>query len=260
MFGTGLRAPGAPSAPPRAAPARAQVFDVLDVVPGIQKSRFLETDIDERRLHPRQYTGHASEDHVADDVAVLRAFEMKLDELVSLEDRHAGFARGSVDQNFVLHTSPSARLRDALAASAEVCLLHLSLQGADPRAVKAVLAGYCSRTSARARRLDARGSRAPKHVGGRTVHSSLAWFLRGPDRRVFATGYLGVSRGSPDSCDCSTGPRLAFRPVCLPGGCSSARRGIPSSPTPFDVTRRSLVSGFRCRFGVGTGGGRGVAP
>ena len=51
---------------------------LLPQVGHMQKGRFVQTDVDEGRLHARQYTGHFAQVHVADQAALKRALDMQL--------------------------------------------------------------------------------------------------------------------------------------------------------------------------------------
>src|SRR4030095_13078594 len=91
--------------------ALVEVFDVLDVVARVEERRLLEADVHEGGLHAGEHPEHAALHHAADHAAALVALDVELDELLLLEDRDAGLARGRVDQDLVLHARPSERAR-----------------------------------------------------------------------------------------------------------------------------------------------------
>jgi hypothetical protein len=69
----------------------------------------LETELDERRLHPRQHARYLSFIDVADQPAAARAFDQDLLQHAAFDERRANLARRRVDQNLLaLHRAPDA--------------------------------------------------------------------------------------------------------------------------------------------------------
>ena len=86
-----------------------------DVV-GVQEGGTLQPDFDERRLHARHHPLHLALVDVAHHAAAPAAFDVQFLQHAVLDHRHAGLARGDVDQDLFRHgVLPQA---DAVAAVA----------------------------------------------------------------------------------------------------------------------------------------------
>ena len=85
-------------------PAEAvEVLDLLADVGDVEEGVLLEADVDEGRLHPRQDPRHAPLVDVADDAALLPAFDLHLGDAAVLEDGHPGLAVVGGDEELFLH-------------------------------------------------------------------------------------------------------------------------------------------------------------
>ena len=95
-------------------PAEAvEVLDLLADVGDVEEGVLLEADVDEGRLHPRQDPRHAPLVDVADDAALLPAFDLHLGDAAVLEDGHPGLAIVGGDEELFLH--------DCLSSSPPCC-------------------------------------------------------------------------------------------------------------------------------------------
>ncbi|MCY1283375.1 hypothetical protein D9M70_322520 [compost metagenome] len=70
---------------------------------GMDEGGTVQPDVDEGRLHPRQYPHDLALVDVADDAAPLRAFDMHLLQHTVFHHRHARFHRRDIDQNLFAH-------------------------------------------------------------------------------------------------------------------------------------------------------------
>ena len=68
----------------------------------MQKSRTLQPDVDERRLHARQHARNLAQVHVAHQPTLQRALDVQLLHRPVFHDGHAGFLGRPVDQNVLL--------------------------------------------------------------------------------------------------------------------------------------------------------------
>jgi hypothetical protein len=56
----------------------------------VQECGTIEPDVDERRLHPGQNTGHLPQNDVADRASLLRAFDLEFGDDAVFDQRNAG--------------------------------------------------------------------------------------------------------------------------------------------------------------------------
>jgi hypothetical protein len=92
----------------------------------MEEARFIQADIDERRLHPGQHSRDLALIDVPGETAMLLAFEIELVQRAVFEQRNAHFERACINNNFTFHERPGryeregwshgAALRDALHA------------------------------------------------------------------------------------------------------------------------------------------------
>jgi hypothetical protein len=75
-----------------------------DDVGSVQKGRTLQTDVDEGRLHPRQYATDTPLVDVADQTAALGALDDDLLHHAVLDHGDAGLGRGDIDENLFTHS------------------------------------------------------------------------------------------------------------------------------------------------------------
>ena len=80
-----------------------------DDIRGMQESRPIKPDFDERGLHARHDPADLALVHIADIAATAGTFDMHLLQHAVLDQRNAGFARGHVDQDFFGHDKMLAR-------------------------------------------------------------------------------------------------------------------------------------------------------
>jgi hypothetical protein len=69
----------------------------------------LGSEVDERRLHPRQHPRHLAPVDVSDDASVLLAFDEELGEAPILDHRDADLGALGVHHEHVLHESSAIR-------------------------------------------------------------------------------------------------------------------------------------------------------
>ena len=69
----------------------------------MQKSCFVETNVDEGRLHAGQNTGHFAQVHIPHQTAFQRALDMQLLHRAKLDHRDPCFLGRPIDQNILLH-------------------------------------------------------------------------------------------------------------------------------------------------------------
>ena len=69
----------------------------------VQEARFLESDIDERRLHPRQHSRDLALIDVTRQPNLPIALEVKLGEIVIFKQRDPHLECGRVNCNFSFH-------------------------------------------------------------------------------------------------------------------------------------------------------------
>lgn len=72
---------------------------------GMDERRTFQADVDERRLHPRQYPYHPPLVDIADDAAPLGAFDMHFLQDAVFHHRHARLHRRNIDQDLFAHAS-----------------------------------------------------------------------------------------------------------------------------------------------------------
>ncbi len=70
-----------------------ELLDGVDDFRDVEERVALEPDVDERRLHPREDLGDPSLVDVADDAALILAFDENLDDLIVLENGDARVVR-----------------------------------------------------------------------------------------------------------------------------------------------------------------------
>ena len=83
------------------------LFGGADDVRDVQEGVAFETEVNERRLHPRQDLRDPALVDVADDAARLLALDEDFDDLIVLEDRHAGLVAGRGDDHLLVHACDS---------------------------------------------------------------------------------------------------------------------------------------------------------
>jgi hypothetical protein len=66
----------------------------------VQEGGALQADVHEGRLHARQHPRHPAEIDVADNAATIGALDVQFLDDTLLQERHAGFLRREVDQEF----------------------------------------------------------------------------------------------------------------------------------------------------------------
>ena len=69
----------------------------------MQERRAIQADLDERRLHPGHHPLHLALVDVADHATPPAALDVQLLQHAVLDHRHAGFARGDVDEDLFAH-------------------------------------------------------------------------------------------------------------------------------------------------------------
>src|SRR5690606_13569047 len=72
-------------------------------VVGVQEGRAVQADLDECGLHPGHHPLHLALVDVADHAARPAALDVQLLQHSVLDHRHAGLARGDVDQDLLAH-------------------------------------------------------------------------------------------------------------------------------------------------------------
>ena len=83
--------------------ARAVLAARLDDIADMQERRPIEADIDERRLHARQYPADTTEIDVADQAALAVALDVQFLHLAEIDHGDPGFLRRDVDEDFFGH-------------------------------------------------------------------------------------------------------------------------------------------------------------
>ena len=69
----------------------------------MQKSCFVETNVDEGRLHAGQNTGHFAQVHIPHQTAFQRALDMQLLNRAKFDHSDPRFLGRPIDQNILLH-------------------------------------------------------------------------------------------------------------------------------------------------------------
>ena len=69
----------------------------------MQKSRFVEANVDEGRLHAGQNTGHFAQINIAHQTTFQRAFDMQLLHRAKFDHSDPCFLGRPIDQNILLH-------------------------------------------------------------------------------------------------------------------------------------------------------------
>ena len=82
---------------------RMAAVDGGDQVRHVQEGRTVKADIDERRLHARQYAHDLAEIDVSDQAALQRAFHVQFLHRTVFHHGHARFLRRPVDEDVLLH-------------------------------------------------------------------------------------------------------------------------------------------------------------
>ena len=106
-------------APPRAGAIAPRSLALrVDVVAGVEERGLLEADVDKGSLHPGEDARDAPQDHAAHHVAIRAAFDVELGKGGAFEQRDAGLAPLSVDDDFVVHESFRCKRKRSSAAFA----------------------------------------------------------------------------------------------------------------------------------------------
>ncbi len=77
--------------------------DGMDHVGDVQESGTLQADIDERRLHARQYPLHRTLVDIADQAVTRCALDVDFLRCAAFDQRHAGLLLTDIDENFGTH-------------------------------------------------------------------------------------------------------------------------------------------------------------
>jgi hypothetical protein len=78
----------------------------------MQKSRFVQANVDEGRLHAGQNTGHFAQVHIAHQAALERALDMQLLHRAKFDHRDPRFLGRPIDQNILLHGGHQMGIRE----------------------------------------------------------------------------------------------------------------------------------------------------
>ena len=111
-----------------------EFLDRVDDLRNVQERVALEPDVDEGRLHPRKHLGHSSFVDVANDAALILAFDENFDDLIVLENRHARVVARRGDDHLLVHGQNSTMGGDLLSPGAYACTSwHRPLPGQPAR-------------------------------------------------------------------------------------------------------------------------------